>query len=736
MLLRALCLLLCLAPAALRAQGALPHFDCAALIHATGLGDSSARTRQRLNAAPLTLTWLATEGLTPPDKRAPVTMVPLRNGITPRLARSAPVSIGTEVMVCTLIGMSVRPYLTAETPYMVADLRAGPRPAELPLLLIGRYPDARAADLAFAQWIEQSFPIPVQFDAPLVRPVTTPARGALYTLLADHRVFAPLPLLGDTDWTEANVLAINPGRAPEDSQAFLNTAGLGDSQLILALCGSRECADFRAARPQPPSAPSPEPTATPAEPAIPAQPEPTLDPRPLPEALVRPTAPAAAALPDPAPAPIPGPNLHLSYLGPDGQDQLLPDSLTNQLDCLLASIGAEIFLDPPECSDPAFAAFRDSRALIRRLGPNRWQVVPGARDLPPRAVLVTLPRGQSAEGCAMDLLYDGPDGTVRLALNPISGTEPARFTAIPIAPIPVIHGTARMRLAVNSPEACGGPGREVALPSDRILTLPLVADGQPSHAIVHLVASHAGELDALGLDPAGRLDLARQLIGAIEATQARLAAEWQGEAWPLTGVQFSRLDNNAQLVPLVTLTAGMLRQGAAERFATLPETTASDLANQRPGVTAESLIAQLSTTVIEAGRQGISHLNLTLIAPATPPDALANPCADPRFARLARDLIRPDGPEVSLTILPIARLEPDDRPDLSAFAPLILDPQAPSRPGGLTRCLAPPPGTSIYPFFVEPWRPAGTIPGRYSAALSDRLARDLSDRLGPAASTR
>lgn len=114
------------------AQTNLPRFDCPALLNDTGLADSTARTRQRLNAAPLTLTWIADEDVAPPPPDAPVTLVPLRAGIAPRLARSEPVPLGDQVMVCTLIGVTARPYIDAETPYMISDLRGA---AALPACL-------------------------------------------------------------------------------------------------------------------------------------------------------------------------------------------------------------------------------------------------------------------------------------------------------------------------------------------------------------------------------------------------------------------------------------------------------------------------------------------------------------------------------------------------------------------------------------------------------------------------
>ena len=148
-------------------------------------------------------------------------------------------------------------------------------------------------------------------------------------------------------------------------------------------------------------------------------------------------------------------------------------------------------------------------------------------------------------------------------------------------------------------------------------------------------------------------------------------------------------------------------------------------------MTPETLAASLSRLVDQAAAQGLTDLSLTLIAPITPRTVaeLTDPCADPRYGQLARELNRADGPKVTLTVFPITRLRPEDTPDLTTIEPLALDPDAPTRPGGLTRCLAPPSGTSIYPFFVEPWRPDSDIAGRYTAALADRLARHLSTQL-------
>ncbi|MGR3804786.1 MAG: hypothetical protein ACU0AY_15010 [Marinibacterium profundimaris] len=772
---------LLLTPMAARAQQDLPTFDCAALLSDTGAGEASAKTRQRLSAAPLRFTW---DGeTTRPDRADPIVLVPMRSGITARLARSEPVPLDDGVMSCTLIGISFRPALDEPDPYMVQDLREGPRPAELPLLLVGRHDTAAAADAAFSAWVNRAYPIPVAFPEPMRN-----ATGAGVTVIGDHRAFLPTPLLGNTDWNETNVLALNPERAPQDTRVFLRAAGLDRAGVILALCGSADCTDFRAARPgvapvagpevvaqgsdqpegddalwrdddaeapRPPSAPATSPR--PADRALPpevtrempagpdtetatATPSPdtpssdTAQPSAQGDTIGTQTNPALQGA-DPSEPTRPGglPPLRLTYLGTDGREEDLPPALSGRFDCVLTALGAEIFTETPDCPDRAFEALRDRRALLRRVDEGHWQIVAGARDRPPRAVIVTLPPGQSGAACRMDLDYDGPDGApVRLALNPVAGATPAQFTAIPVIPLPVRNGQVRMRLSVSAAAACGAPGREISVPTEAILSLDLAGEARVNRAALHVVAMDAGDLEvALGLDPAGRLRLGAQIIGAVESAQARLAAGWGPEAWSLSSVGLTRLDETEGLVRILALPSDALRSGADTRFAAIPAATRSELAEMRPRVTPETLAEALEPAVADAAARGITQLSLTLIAPVTPRTAvaLADPCTDQRFASLARDLSRPDGPEISVTVFPLVRLRPGDAPDLETLQPLSFDPDAPSRPAGLTRCRAAPGAPTTYPFFIEPWRPDGDITGRYAATLADRLALHLADRL-------
>ena len=89
----------------------------------------------------------------------------------------------------------------------------------------------------------------------------------------------------------------------------------------------------------------------------------------------------------------------------------------------------------------------------------------------------------------------------------------------------------------------------------------------------------------------------------------------------------------------------------------------------------------------------------------------------------------PEGPEIDVTIFPLVRLREGDTPDLTALQPLSFDPDAPSRPGGLTRCQNGATSHTTYPFFIEPWRPDSDITGRYAAALADRMALHLMTQL-------
>ena len=750
----------CLLPLAARAQDSLPRFDCPALLAATGLGEASARPRQRLSAAPLRFIW--TGDGPRPDRNRPIVLVPLRSGITARLARSEPVPLDEGVMSCTLIGISFRATLDDDTPLLLEDLRGGPRPAELPLLLIGRYDDAAAADRAFSSWVTHGYPIPVAFPEP-VRDAT----GTGVQIFGDHRSFQPMTLLDDTRWSETNVLALNPDRASPDARIFLREAGLDASGVILALCGSGDCRDFRTDPPrqQPQEAPPPAdiPDPAPAESMAENTAEDTGGAEPLTEQVAEPDAPSAPApvttpapQPDPPAAPTTSPRptdraeapsppasapeptsptaaLRLTYLGADGREEEVPEALAQRLDCVLTALGAEVFTETPDCPDRAFEALKDRRALLRRVDDGHWQIVAGAKDRPPRAVIVTLPAGQSGAACRMDLEYDGPDGSlVRLALNPVAGVSPAQFTAIPIIPLPVQNGQVRLRLAVSAPAACGGPGREIALPTEPVLSLALAVEAQVNRAALNVVAMDAGDLEvALGLDPAGRLRLGAHILGAVESAQARLAAAWGPEAWALSSVGLARLDETDGLVRLLALPSDALRGGAATRFATIPSTARAELAEMRPRVTPESLADALAPAVADAAARGITDLSLNIIAPVTPRTALAltDPCTDSRFATLARDLSLPEGPEIDVTIFPLVRLREGDTPDLTALQPLSFDPDAPSRPGGLTRCQNGATSHTTYPFFIEPWRPDSDITGRYAAALADRMALHLMTQL-------
>lgn len=577
----------------------------------------------------------------------------------------------------------------------------------MPVLLVGRYPDVAAADQAFAKWVERGFPVPLQFEPPLERAITSPTRGTEYTLLTDHRSFAPMDLLGGTEWNEANVLAINPDRAPQDTRIFLRTAELDEARMILTLCGSSDCADFRAAAPEPlPThmAPAPVPLTAPLlEPA----PNPLVArPDYTPES---PSNPAVTAVPEPMEnAPKPGP-LRLTYLGRDGLETPVPAALADRLDCVLSILGADVFLNPPECRDPAFDILRSHRALIRPVDPNHWQIVTGAQDLPPKAVLITLPAGQSGALCTMDLLYDGPDGTpVRIPLNAVPGATPAQFTAIPTVPMPVHQGMVRMAVSVSAAQECGGPGRDIVLPTAAILSVRLVDTTQPNRAALYVIATDGLDYEtSLGLNPAERSRFVAQIVDAIEATQARVAAQWRDQAWTLSRARIAYVDESQGLVPILNLTSETLRDQAGPQFAALPDDTVSTLAQARPELSSETLAALLRPAVDQAAARGVTDLTISILGPVTPriDAARVSPCSDPRFQTLARDLNAAKGPDVTLQVFPITRLQDGDQPDLRLLQPLSFDPQAPSQPSGLTRCRTSPDHTRIFPFFAEPWRP-------------------------------
>ncbi|MAC80606.1 MAG: hypothetical protein CML66_21365 [Rhodobacteraceae bacterium] len=748
MIIRTLCFTLSiLLPAFARAQDGLPRFDCAALLSATGLGDASDRKSQRLSAAPLRLSWT---GYGKPGRDTPVVLVPLRSGVTPQVARSEPVALADGVMSCTLIGMAFRPFMGQETPYTFEDLRGGPRPAELPILLIGRYDNVRAADLAFSQWVESGFAVPVSFPEPMAQASNSDPGVQVF---GDHRVFDPLPLLSETRFGEANVLAVNPDRAPQDTRIFLRTAGLDDARVILALCGSADCLDFRNSEPNraaPTQAPPPQTLADPrpapvAESAAAPEstPEPTPEPSPKPQ-TAPPTSPrpadriteaAPSGIPSGAPsgAPLRLTPLRLTYVGTDGQEEVLPDALASRLDCVLTAVGADVFMDPPDCPGRAFEALRDRHALLKRVDDGHWQIVAGARDRAPNAIIVTLPAGQSGAACRMDLVYDGADGTpVTLALDPVAGSTPAQFTAIPTVPLPVSDGEVTVTLSVSSPAECGGAGRTVSLPTDTVLQVTLVGERQPNRAVLYVIAMDAGDLEvALGLDTAERLRLGAGVLGSIEAAQARLAASWGDRAWSLSSVAITRLDETDGLVRVLALPSDALRTGADTRFATIPAAARTALAEMRPRISPENLALALEPAIRDAAARGVSDLSLALIAPATPRTAVAltDPCTDQRFATLAQDLTLPNGPRITVSVFPLVRLRDGDAPDLAGLQPLTFDPDAPTRPAGLTRCRLASETLTTYPYFIEPWRPAGDIPGRYTAALSDRLALHLSTQL-------
>ncbi|WP_428925343.1 hypothetical protein [Marinibacterium sp. SX1] len=754
------------APTIAHAQDSLPRFDCPALLNGTATGDAAEKKRQGLIGAPLRLSW---EGRPAPARKAPVVLVPLRmpsNGVTPLIARSEPVVTEDGVMSCTLVGMAFRPQLEASAPYVLEDLRGGPRAAELPLLLVARHDSVAEANAAFSQWVERGFEVPVQFPEPIERRRDAgEGGGTIYQTFGDHTVFRPLPLLGGASTTEASVLALNPDRAPLDAQTFLRMAGLDDARVILALCGSGDCADFRQGA-QPAGQVTEAPLAPEPGPALPedmpmaaksatedtganAPGNPALTSTP--DAAQAPDTAATAPEPDSAPVTSPRPGdrtappdgsgspaapLRLTYLGTDGREEALPDALARRLDCVLAALGADVFTRAPDCAGPAFAALRERRALIRPVDDGHWQIVAGARDRPPRAVIVTLPAGQTGAACRMDLVYDGPDGAEqRLPLDPVPGADPAQFTAVPQVPVPVVAGQARLRLEVSSAAACGAPGREIAMPTEAVLSVPLSDDRAVNRAVLNVVAMDAGDLDvALGLDGPARQQLGAQLIGAVEAAQARLAAQWGDRGWSLSSVGLARLDETEGLVPILALPADALRGGAATRFATIPPAARSALAEMRPRVTPETLAAALAPALRDAADRGVGALSVNLIAPVTPRTAVAlgDPCADPRLASLSRDLADiagPDGPEVALAVYPLVRLRPGDAPDLAGLQPLAFDPDAPSRPAGLTRCAGSDAALTIYPFFIEPWRPDGDIAGRYAAALADRLALHTAAQL-------
>ncbi|MGR3466868.1 MAG: hypothetical protein ACU0CI_03240 [Shimia sp.] len=631
-----------------------------------------------------------------------------------------------EVLGCVLRQMRVARQGGDDLVLFASDGGEGPQPqaTPFPVLTFGIFPDTQAFQRAASAWDAEGGTLPL--DAPIE------AETRSIPLTAEH--IGPVAFLdGAAPGSEGVTAIVLDDLYSQTLLAALDAEGARVPTLVLCKGG---CEALRAR-----AEAAPESVATPTEDAADTG-EPTVEPEdteppntaatdaPLP--VPQPQDPEPAT-PDPAPTRLiaretpppatPAENVlsaRLSYLTPDGDESTTAIPALGGLACILDALGAEVFTTPPDCPGEAAQALAGLNALIEVAPDGRWIITPGAREAVAR-VVVTLPEGASAQTCILRIA----GGTGAVAMEPVAGATPPRFTA-DVGGLPLTErGQARFRIETPTPGACGAPGRAIARPVAPEIVVALQEDALPRWAVVHLLAPHALDIaETLGPAPQTARAYAAALVDAVEGAHVRLHAATTQRPTTLSRAQVIALDGRASDTPRLSLSFEALRQAPGARFATLDAAARGTGGQARPVLSRDDLAARLSAqraAASAAGETGVAVVLLGRIEAGT----LADACAAPSLRAAMRDVATGPGAELRVAAFPLLRLSTDTL-TLPEGARVI----APSRAlglgggggaGGLYACPAAE-GVQVFPFVVEPWRPARDVVARYGAAVSDQLA--------------
>lgn len=711
---------LCLGAANAAQAEDYPEFDCSELLNDTKFDVPVKRPEQKTSVFRLTLPDGAIPGDVPQNDPFSAQELLLK-GKDPILARSiSHLEDGDgNRLVCYLIIVEFTTNTDNSTKLDIQDGDFGRYGNRLPILLVDLLSNELEKDPRFNNWKDRGFSIPIG-PSPIGAKSSNDDRQTDLTVksfdLTVESFIGKIAYFETQVWNEETVRFVEVKEAPEGIKSFLNLHDVTANEMIV-LCGSGNCLNiYNHLNPKENSGDEdslrstygkdlPDANANPVmQDHSPTQPNVRQDVMPL-KMEVEVTA--------------------VNNVGVESTEKL---NEMGGLECLLSAVTSDLFEISPDCSGEDFDQFRKWNALIRLMPDGRWQIVKGARFRDPRLVEVIFPTDQPSTACSIDVIYDDVTNERRtVQLDEQVGTNPQRFVAtLEHAPLRVGDGNS-VEFTISpapDPASCGGGvKRTVIAQAKDTVVVELLEEPPLRRAIFHALLLNNEDLqNDIGLSElSGRRRLGEAILEAVESAHARAAATRSDAAWVLMTAKTGLLNDLGQIELLVDLTATQLRDQGLQTFSSITTDSRDLITAYSPPRSGELLKNALLPSVSAALENNIDELTVTLIAPVTGRSELgiSDPCRDERFQTLPADLKLPDGPSVQIAVFPLVRLQEGDRVDLSNLRPLS---------GGLYACRDLPTGLSIYPFFLEPWRPSVDVSSRYATALSDRIA-DLIDAL-------
>ncbi|MGR3492633.1 MAG: hypothetical protein ACU0DW_11285, partial [Shimia sp.] len=167
-----------------------------------------------------------------------------------------------------------------------------------------------------------------------------------------------------------------------------------------------------------------------------------------------------------------------------------------------------------------------------------------------------------------------------------------------------------------------------------------------------------------------------------------------------------------------------LRQAPAARFATLDAAARMALGQGRPVLSRDDIGARLTALRATATAAGESGVAVSLLGQIEPGD-LTTACAATGLRGALDDAAAGEGADLRVVAFPMVEVG-DAALTLPPGARIIsasrgLGVGAAGGTGGLYACPAEG-GLQVFPYVVEPWRPARDTIARYGTAVSDHLA--------------
>ncbi len=683
-------------------------FDCAKLLAETNFSEpGSVRFKQEDS-------WVSlkypTSGTAPTDED-PVSAneLFLSEPQKPLLARSieklqgnAAVTLGCSLILVDFLA-SDKAILTLED----SDMKS--LGARLPLLLVDQFSDEAEEGKQFEKWEKAKFNISTKLEK-FQNGVTE---------LNDNS-FQVVKYFSNYAWNKNNVLFVEITNAPDDVKDFLKNNGAGDANQMVVLCGQGDCTKIKKSlEPTPPVSALTDDQAQ----------DGMFGPPSNEQSAGAQTSGVEAAVAEVEPAVAPLPLMvNITAVNNVGEESAAYLNEVGGLECLLFAVSKDLFETPPDCTSPEFRKLNDWNAKVR-IAEGRWQIIKGARFRDPTEIEVAPPEGQSIGGCSIDVAYTDKDGAEKLVqlepkIDPLDPNSGTLFTAKLEYP-PIRNGNDVTFTLLPQPDAAscgGGVERTVSVPAEETVKLTLLDEPPLSRAVVHTFVLNNQDLQFISLAQNDVIMLGRSVLDAVESAHQRAAVTRSDTAWALTSADVGFLNETGTIEPLVRLNATQLREQVINTFSGITETNGDSISSFSPAMAAERLKQALLPAVDSARISGVDELTVTLIAPVTSRSeaGLSDPCTDPLYNTLPSDLSNDGGPFVQVAVFPLVRLRAGDTiVDLTKLRALS---------DGFYACRNTPVGLSIYPFFLEEWRPGVDVSSRYATALSDHLA-DLIDAL-------